>query len=743
MNAVFSRLAEFVLQRPVTILITWALLLAIAIPISSLVPERLRASATKIRGSQADLVSNLLEDRFGVRPVERTVLVSRSGLKSNDPKFLGPYAALIKKLETLDGVGRLTRFDAPSVLSLQSEDLTVTATILETRRDQPEPVIDAIRREAQAAKIPDTQLLVTGSSAVTHDFIVHAESDTKQSELTALPLTGLVLVLAFGALVAACVPLVVGASSITITLALLYPLTQIMVVSSFAQSVITLLGLGAGIDYALLMVNRFREELAAGLPPRAAAAQTIRTAGRSIAFSGLTVMIALTALLVPDHTFVRSMGIGGIAVVMITVLASITAVPAALALLGDRINSPRRFAFQLTSGAQISPFWGSWADRVMRRPWTSSLTVIALLLALAWPATGMRFAYTGAFGLTDKIESRRGLELIRPLELGGAIDTFELIMDLGRENAFDAQTRSQFRTLDAALSRWSDVRLVISPFLVARSDFAAGGLSGGLGDLAALSAASISRDRRYLHLGVVPKSPVHPTTIRAWENRLRLEAQRAGFGQVFVGGNPINNQEFSDVLTGSFPLAVAFVFVATFILLAIAFRSILIPLKAILVNALTVSSAYGVLTLIFQHGWLAGFFGVPADTNAIDSTLPLLMFAVTFGLSMDYEIFLLSRIQEAHHHGLSIHAAVRSGLERSAGVITSAAAIMLIVFAAFIRGDVVANKAIGIGLAVAVLLDATLVRLVLVPAIMVMAGGWNWWLPAPLKRLLPRIKLEG
>jgi putative drug exporter of the RND superfamily len=739
----FNRLAEFVLHRPVAVLVTWALLLALAIPISSLVPERMIASATQIRGSQADLVSNLLEDRFGVRPAERTVLVSRSGLKSSDPKFLGPYATLIKKLEKLDGVRRLTRFDAPSVLRLQSEDLTVTATILETRHEQPEPVIDAIRREAQAAQIPDTELLVTGSSAVTHDFIVHAESDTKQSELTALPLTGLVLVLAFGALVAACVPLAVGAASITLSLALLYPLTHVMVVSSFAQSVITLLGLGAGIDYALLMVNRFREELAAGLEPRTAAAQTIRTAGRSIAFSGLTVMIALTALLVPDHTFVRSMGIGGIAVVMVTVLASLTAVPAALALLGDRINSPRRFAFAVTSGAQVSPFWGSWADRVMRRPWTSSLLVIGLLLALAWPATGMRFAYTGAFGLTSQIESRRGLELIRPLELGGAIDTFELIVDLGRENAFDAPTRTQFRTLDAALSRWPDVRLVISPFLMARTDLAASGLDGGLGDLAALSAASISRDRRYLHLSVVPKAPVHPTTIRAWENRLRLEAERAGFSRAFVGGNPINNQEFSDVLTGSFPLAVAFVFAATFILLAIAFQSLLIPLKAILVNALTVSSAYGILTLIFQHGWLAGFFGVPADTNAIDSTLPLLMFAVTFGLSMDYEIFLLSRIQEAHHHGLSIHAAVRSGLERSAGVITSAAAIMLIVFAAFIRGDVVANKAIGIGLAVAVLLDATLVRLVLVPAIMVMAGKWNWWLPAPLKRLLPKIKLEG
>ena len=733
----FARLAELVLRRPVWVLVVWALVLAVAVPVSSLTPERLTASATKIRGSEADLVAGLLEQRFGVQPIERTVLVSRSSVPTDDPRFLEPYGALIHKLERVDGVRRVTRFDAPSLLRLRNDALpAVTATILETRREKPEPVVDAIRHVVNAVRVPDTEFFVTGSSAVTHDFIVHAEADTKQSELTALPLTGLVLVLAFGALVAAGVPLVVGVSSITISLALLYPLTHIMLVSSFAQSVITLLGLGAGIDYALLMVNRFREELAAGVEPRQAAANTVRTAGRSVAFSGLTVAIAMAALLVPDHTFVRSMGLGGIAVIVLTVLASVTAVPAALALLGHRVNSPRRLAFKPTSSGRVSPFWGVWADRVMRHPWRSSLLVVAVLLALAWPATGMRFAYTGAFGLTSNIESRRGLDLIRPLELGGALDTFELILDLGRENAFDATARAQLRALDAALSNQPDVRLVVSPFLIARSDF----VGGGLGDLAALSASSISRDRRYLHLSVIPKTPVHPTEIGTWADRLGAAANRAGFQTALVGGAPIGAREFSDVLVGSLPFAVAVVFAATFVLLAIAFRSILIPLKSILVNALTVSSAYGIVTLVFQHGWLAGLFGVPTDTAAIDSTLPLLMFAVTFGLSMDYEIFLISRIQEAHLRGLDARAAVRSGVERTAGVITSAALIMLIVFAAFVRGDVVANKAIGLGLAVAVLLDATLVRLVLVPAVMVLAGRWNWWLPAPLQRLLPRIK---
>ncbi len=732
----FVRFAKFVLRHPVWVMAVWACLLVIAIPISSLVPERLIASATKIRGSEADLVTALLEDRFGVQPVEHTILVSQSQNPVN-ARFLAVYGLLLKKIEKLEGVKRIMRFDAPSLLRLQNDDATVTATILETRREQPEPVIDAIRAEVKALAAPDIEFLVTGSAAVTHDFIVHAESDTKQSELTALPLTSLVLVLAFGALVAAGVPLVVGVSSITMGLALLYPLTLLMPVSSFAQSVITLLGLGAGIDYALLMVNRFREELATGLEARAAALRTMLTAGRSVAFSGLTVGLAMTALLVPDHTFVRSMGIGGILVIALTVLISLTVVPAALSLLGERINSPRKFSLRLTSSSQISPFWGIWANRVMTHPWRSSLLVIGLLLVLAYPATEMRFAYTGAFGLTPKIESRRGLELIRPLELGGALDTFELILDLGRENAFTPVVRNQFRRLDAAIWRQNDVRLVVSAFLPARSS-----LAGGLTDLAALNASSISRDRRYLHLSIVPKAPVYPTETRVWTERLRLAAKNAGFEKTFVGGAAVSAREFSEVLVGSFLPAVAFVFVATFVLLAIAFKSLLIPVKSILVNTFTVASAYGILTLVFQHGWFASFFGIPSDSNAIDSTLPLLMFAVIFGLSMDYEIFLISRIQEAHLQGHDTRSAVRLGVQHTAKVISSAALIMLIVFVAFVRGDVIANKAIGLGLAIAVLLDATLVRLVLVPAMMVIAGRWNWWLPAPLRRILSNIHLE-
>ena len=329
------------------------------------------------------------------------------------------------------------------------------------------------------------------------------------------------------------------------------------------------------------------------------------------------------------------------------------------------------------------------------------------------------------------------------------MDSFEVVVDLGRAGAYTASARDRFRALDTAIQRWNDVRLVVSPFIAARMAAASNtaGSSVSLADVSNFTARFLSDDRRYIRLSVIPKEPVRSPDIGWWMDRLRSVAHKVGFGldenqNVLVGGAPVGSKEFTDAILNVTPLAVGLVFAATFVLLGIAFRSILIPLKSILMNTLTVAASYGVITLVFQHGVLASLFGAPTDVGAIDSSLPLVMFAVTFGLSMDYEVFLLSRIQEAHLAGLDARAATRVAIERTAGVITSAALIMLIVFAAFIPGSVVANKTIGLGLAVAVLLDATIVRLVLVPAVMVMAGRWNWWLPAPLRKIMPRVSLD-
>jgi putative drug exporter of the RND superfamily len=769
-------LANVIARRPWLVLGVWLVIIGISVPLANLAPSRFGANTSSLPGSEYAQVINLLAQRFHQDGQDTTVLVSESTRSKTDPDFKRAYDGLMARLKNVKGILGVQRFDAdyPLKLSGVASGKTITATLIQTPIAA-SATVDGIRREVRRLEAErlnfglfknELQFFVTGSTAVTRDFAELGLADAKRGELTGLPLVAIVLVFAFGALVAAGVPILVGVASITVTLAALWVVSHVVSVSSFALTVVTLLALGAGIDYALLIVNRFREELDAGRDPRQAAANTTRTAGRAVIFSGLTVAVAMAGLLVPSLEFVRAMGLAGVLVILVTVLVSVTAVPAALALLGDRVNMPR-LAYKRALDSRSNAFWGRWADAVMRHPWRSSLIGGGIILVLALPALTMKLGYTGPFGLAPGVESRRGLELIRPLELGGALDSFEVVVDLGQTGAYNASARDRFRALDTAIQGWNDVRLVVSPFiaarLAARSSNAASSLSNAsgssavpsdgssvqnpnLGDVSNFTQRFLSGDRRYVRLSVIPKEPVRSPDIGWWMDRLRSVASKVQFGvgneRVLVGGAPVGSKEFTDAIVNVTPLAVGLVFAATFILLGIAFRSILIPIKSIIMNTLTVAASYGVITLVFQHGVLANLFGAPTDVGAIDSSLPLVMFAVTFGLSMDYEVFLLSRVQEAHLSGLDARDATRVAIERTAGVITSAALIMLIVFAAFIPGSVVANKTIGLGLAVAVLLDATIVRLVLVPAVMVMAGRWNWWLPAPLRKIMPRVSLD-
>ncbi len=742
-------------RYPYLVLLVWLVIFVIAIPVASKASSRFDASGGGVPNSEWERVTRLLGSEFPRADTgESFILVSDSSLGFQNPRFLALYAALLKRLSALNGVLEAVRFDTPNspIQAFgQVKNRFVTVTRISALYGNPSLLenmriaVQEIAPKPDTVKTPETQFLITGSSAVNQDFARLTESDVRRGELTALPLTAIVLVFAFGALIAAGLPIVVGVFSITVTLACVYVVTFIMPVSSFAQSVITLFGLGAGIDYALLVVNRFREALEGNPDPRAAAFEATRSAGRSVVFSGLTVAIAMLGLLVPNLALVRSMGVAGLLTITVTVLVSITLLPALLGLLGERINYPRALQ-RFSELGRTGGFWGRWAERVMAHPiiWGSLAT--AFLLLLAAPALGMKLGYSGAFGLAPGVESRKGLELIRPLALAGSLDTFDVLIDLGKPKAFNAEARAKWRDLDSRLNAWGDVQLVLSPFSTVRNAVNSGSsnpsTASAINAAGALSQAFLSTNRRYLKMQIVPKQNIRTQDVGGWTDRIRLDARNAGFSSVLIGGAPKSSFEITQAITGAIPIAVGLVFAATFIVLAVAFGSILIPLKSIVLNSLSVAASYGIITMIFQNGFLASFFNAPSDVGAIDVTLPLVMFAVIFGLSMDYEIFLLTRIQEGHLAGLSTREAVKIALERTAGVITSAALIMVIVFSGFIPGSVVVNKTIGLGLSVAVALDATIVRLILVPAFMVLAGKWNWWLPAWLRRVLPKVKLE-
>lgn len=737
-------LSLLVSRAPWAVLIVWVLVALLSVPLAARAPAALTADpAGGLEGSEATRALDILRDEFGEKDTNMALLVTRSTPPLSTPEGQARYEAFVDGLEDVPGVTRVISAGSGTV-GTQSEDGRMALTVAQIPLEEgATEAVRELRNYARASSTDGLSVRVTGGQAIADDFTEFAEADTKRSEFAALPLIAVMLLVVFGALVATGLPLVVGVLSISVAMAGVYGLTRVMEVSTFAQSVITMLGLGAGIDYALLMVNRFREELRRlGGDSRAAAAQTVLTAGRSVTFSGLTVAIAMAGLIVPPVIFVRSLGIGGVLVVLLTVLASLTALPAMLALLGDRVNSPRVLKIGWSQNAGASAAWTAFARRVTARPWLGVLGSAALLLVLSVPALNMRIGYAGAWALTPGVESRDALADVRTLGAGGLLSQFEVILDL-KGQRYTPDDREKFQAVVNDLKALPDVKAVLSPFVTPEDLRQAGDSTGtdALGAMTTLTRRSFSQDRTFLRVTVIPNDALRADAIPEYEARIRAALDRSGYAYL-LGGSPIGGQEFSRAITGTLPTVVLTVFAGTFLLLMVAFRSLLIPLKSIVTNALTVGAAAGVVTEIVQNGFLAGPLGIPTDVGVLDSSLPVLLFAVMFGLSMDYEIFLLSRVQEEHLRGTPNDEAVVKAVGHTARIITSAAIIMFIVFSAFMFGRVVASKSIGLGLAVAVLLDATLVRLVMVPAFLKLAGKWNWWLPAWLDRRLPHVTLE-
>ncbi len=740
-------LSRLITRYPWFVLLAWGLIALLSLPLAARAPARLTAEPSSgLKYSESAAVSEILKNKFGENNGNFVLLVSSSQPALNTAQGLKHYQDFTAGLAKVKGVQQVIAAQSGGLYSTRSPDSKVALTIAQIPvKEGAQQALKLIRQYTKTLNAVNSQALsiqVTGGQAIADDFTHFAEADTKRSEFTALPLIAVLLLLVFGSLVATGLPLIIGVLSITVAMAGLYGLTYVMGVSTFAQSVITMLGLGAGIDYALLMVNRFREELKKQNGNSIVAAErTIQTAGRSVAFSGVTVAIAMAGLIIPSVAFVRSIGVGGVLIVLLTVLASLTALPAMLTLLGERVNSPRILRISWAQSDSASAGWTAFARRVTGRPWLAIIVSAGILLLLAVPTLSMKTGYAGPWGLVAGVESRDALVEVNKLGAGGLMSQFEIVLDL-KGQKYQPANRQQFQAVVTKLQALIGVKAVISPFLRAQ-DLAAnsGGSFDAFSALNTLTRRSFSQGRTYLRLTVLPKTNLRADQIEVFEKNIRAVLDQSGYSYL-VGGAPIGEKEFSHTIRDAFPVVVGTVFAGTFLLLMVAFRSILIPLKSILMNALTVGAAAGVVTLVVQDGFMANLIGIPSDVGILDASLPVLLFAIMFGLSMDYEIFLLSRVQEEHLRGTENKEAVILAVGHTARIITSAALIMFIVFTAFIFGRVVTSKSIGLGLAVAVVLDATLVRLVLVPAFLTLAGNWNWWLPAWLDRLLPKIKLE-
>ncbi len=552
---------------------------------------------------------------------------------------------------------------------------------------------------------------MTGEGTLDHDFNELSQHDLKSGELEfGLPAALIILVLVFGAVIAGLVPLVMAIVAIIVALGLCGPIAATLSLSVFFVNMLTGMGLALGIDYSLFVVSRYREERAGGLPQLDAIAASGATASRAVLFSGSMFVIALSGMLLVPSNVMKSLATGAIVVGIVSVLAALTLLPALLGVLGDRVNS-LRVPFMGGGGGE-SRFWGAIVRYVMRRPVLPLVAFTALLVAVAVPVLGLNLGASGVSTLPDRLESKQGFEALNRyfpqassspalVAVEGNVRSPEVRAAIGR-------LRNELRG-DPVFGR-SDVRY--------GTDVAAVGVEIG-GDKTGEPALD---------------------AVRRLRSTLIPEAFRGTDARVVVGGDTADNVDFIDAMNTWLPYVFVFVLGLSFVLLTIVFRSIVIAATSIVLNLLSVTAAYGLVILVFRHGVGNGLLGFQR-VHAIEAWVPLFLFSVLFGLSMDYQVFLLSRIKERYDQTGSTVEAVTHGVSSTARLITGAALIIVAVFGGFAMGDLVMFQQMGFGVAIALLIDATIIRSVLMPAAMRILDRWNWYLPSWLE-WLPRVEVE-
>ena len=554
-------------------------------------------------------------------------------------------------------------------------------------------------------------VVMTGEGTLDHDFNDLSQHDLKSGELqVGLPAALVVLILVFGTVVAGLVPLVMAIVAIIVALGLCAPIAAIFSFSVFFANMLTGMGLALGIDYSLFVVSRYREERGHGRDELAAIAAAGATASRAVLFSGTVFVIALTGMLLVPSNVMKSLAVAAIAVGIVSVLAALTLLPALLGKLGDRVNAIRVPFFGRASGE--SRFWGAIVRGVMRRPVVSLVVFAGLLIAAAVPIYGLTLGASGVSTLPDRLESKKGFEALTRY-FPQASSSPALIAVQG--NVRSPQVRAAIGRLRSELA---------SDPAFGRSDLRFSGDVAAIG----VNVAGDKTGSRALD------------AVRHLRSTLIPEAFRGTGARVVVGGDTADNVDFIDAMNSWLPLVFVFVLGLSFVILTVVFRSIVIAATSIVLNLLSVGAAYGLVILVFRHGIGSGLLGFQRF-DAIEAWVPLFLFSVLFGLSMDYQVFLLSRIKERYDASGSTADAVTYGVSSTARLITGAALIIVAVFSGFAMGDLVMFQQMGFGIAVALLIDATIIRSVLLPAAMRLLGGWNWYLPSWLE-WLPRIEIE-
>jgi RND superfamily putative drug exporter len=707
--------------------------------------ERHLETATRIEASQAETVSRELADRFHSPFVNEVVFVIQ-GLPSADSEKGGQaLQTIVAGLKDQPGIsGVVSYLDLHDSIFLGKAGATFVLVGL-TSTDAPvESFVPRLHELATTVEnqlrgqYPAVKLELTGEIPLNFDIRKASADDVHHGESLVIPATLALLLLAFGSLMASLIPLAVGQLAIAATLAITAFLAQRWHLSILVQNLATMLGLGLGIDYALLMVSRFREAICTGLDGPAASVLAARQAGRTLLISASTVAIGFLALLTVPISEIRSIGVAGVLVAAMSVLLTNTVVPSVLALLGPRIDLGRLpFTPKLDAGGseRTGKRWRRWGTVIVAHPWIALAVAGAPLLLLAWQVRRLDTSMPRGDWLPKAAESVRALNTLGQMDRRGVVESLRVIIELPSDSI--PQSDAGWAVLDRVSKHFaSDPR----SYRVISISTIADGNRASLLDLPRETRRSfLSSDGKAALIQLIPANSLTLRQQVDWVREIRQTGALSLTGvpgaTVLVGGIPALNADYETIVRERFPSIMLLVVGGTLIALLCGFRSIFAAVKAIALNLFSVAAAFGALVLVIQDGHGSSLLGIPGGTGGIFPLVPIVTFAIVFGLSMDYEVFLVARVLEARRSGLSEEDAIPEGLCKTAGLITSAAAIMIVVFAAFTFGSFLVVKMIGFTLAVAVLIDATLVRIVIGPALLRLAGDWNWW-PGGLKTKL-------
>jgi RND superfamily putative drug exporter len=722
------KLAGLLGRRRRWVLGIWIAIVALALPLAMRQTEHLTGGGFDVPGSQSKAVSDALQSDFG-NSADGIAVLLQAGPEAG-PKQRA--AAIGRVRHAVAGLDEVT-FPPAAVRGARVELRRAGAALLPLRSERaPDELVDSAVTLREDLDPGTTQSGVTtylaGQPTIWAGMQELSKKDLAKAEASGFPIVALILLVVFGSLAAAALPLVLGFVSVIVTGALIYFISLHMMTSVFVTNMASMIGIGVAIDYSLFILARYREERQAGRTEDAARAEALSTSGLAVAFSGLAVIVSLAGLWMVDNQALRSMALGAMTVVGVSILTAVTLLPALIALLGDRVlpggivGRVERFlkhkVFRRPEAAKVEPadagasrFWAAWTARVMARPWVSVIGISAVLLFLASPVLSLTTG-TQALGQFPKDSDVRVGNELAGRQVGGGADPVQIVA------AFDGQVdRAAVAGFVRTIEATPGVSSVAPPVFAGES----------------------------VLIKATPSTPSESDATVALIDRLRGSIVPATAlsksATVSVGGETARSQDARDQISGSMWKIIAFVLALSFLVLMVMLRSLLLPLKAVLMNLLSIGAAFGVLVAIFQWGWFDGLLGFESQ-GALDTINVPLIFAIVFGLSMDYEVFLMSRIRERYLRHGDNERAVAEGLSSSARTISSAALIMSAVFAVFVLTGVPSIKELGLGCAVAIAIDATLVRLILVPAAMKLMGDWNWWMPSWLDRVLPDLSFE-